>query len=478
VSTFAGWPVTRQDLDPYYGRVEKMLDGQRYPFQDTPKTRVFAEAAEYVGYTVERPLLAVSFGQSQNGEELGKPEENLHGEQRYTCRLCGECDLGCNYGSKNTVDYTYLSAALRCPTPPQIRHLSEVKAFRPLASEGKERFEINYFVHTLPRSAPGMRAVEAPGAHTVTAQHLILSAGTLGTNYLLLKNRDNFEQLSQTLGNGFSANGDMLAFAVRCSKEVDGRRVPVVVDAYRGPVITSTIHNKPSAGLEYNFFIQEGGYPELGGWILPPLLDLGFYVKAGIKLAARLVVRQIRGFSTTNAAVELSEVLGINHGGSGLLLLLGMGSDPTTGRFCLGKPSEARFPWQKRKPAMLTLQWRGNDQEPYFETVRKVMRKLASAAGGQFRDPFGGAVNRMATAHPVGGCRMSPDSRTGVVDPFGQVHNYANLYVADGSVMPGPTGANPSLTIAAFAERSAERVIANHDAQRGAGVSPLGQGAP
>ena len=36
---------------------------------------------------------------------------NIHGRTRETCRLCGECDVGCNYGAKNTLDYTYLTQA-------------------------------------------------------------------------------------------------------------------------------------------------------------------------------------------------------------------------------------------------------------------------------------------------------------------------------------------------------------------------------
>ena len=33
------------------------------------------------------------------------------------------------------------------------------------------------------------------------------------------------------------------------------------------------------------------------------------------------------------------------------------------------------------------------------------------------------------------------------------------IFVCDGSVMPGPTGANPSLTIAAMSNRFADRII-------------------
>jgi cholesterol oxidase len=54
---------------------------------------------------------------------------------------------------------------------------------------------------------------------------------------------------------------------------------------------------------------------------------------------------------------------------------------------------------------------------------------------------------------------MARDPAHGVVDPHGQVFGCPGLVVADGSVMPGPVGANPSLTIAAVADRSADRLL-------------------
>jgi cholesterol oxidase len=54
---------------------------------------------------------------------------------------------------------------------------------------------------------------------------------------------------------------------------------------------------------------------------------------------------------------------------------------------------------------------------------------------------------------------MGRHEKEGVVDPYGEVFGYPGLYVADGSVMPGPVGANPSLTIAAVADRFAERLL-------------------
>ena len=48
---------------------------------------------------------------------------------------------------------------------------------------------------------------------------------------------------------------------------------------------------------------------------------------------------------------------------------------------------------------------------------------------------------------------MGADARSGVVDSHGRVFGYPGLFVADGSIMPGPVGPNPSFTIAAMAGR-------------------------
>jgi cholesterol oxidase len=55
---------------------------------------------------------------------------------------------------------------------------------------------------------------------------------------------------------------------------------------------------------------------------------------------------------------------------------------------------------------------------------------------------------------------MGRDKHEGVVDAHGEVFGYPGLYVADGSVMPGPVGPNPALTIAALSDRFAERLLA------------------
>ncbi len=61
------------------------------------------------------------------------------------------------------------------------------------------------------------------------------------------------------------------------------------------------------------------------------------------------------------------------------------------------------------------------------------------------------------TAHPAGGAVMNA-----VCNEYGEVFGHNNLFVVDGSLMPGSTAAvNPSLTIAALAERSMEHILDN-----------------
>jgi cholesterol oxidase len=84
---------------------------------------------------------------------------------------------------------------------------------------------------------------------------------------------------------------------------------------------------------------------------------------------------------------------------------------------------------------------------------------MCRALGGRMWRP-GGRFARLLTVHPLGGCPMATNPREGVVDAHGRVFGAEGLHVADGAIMPGPVGANPSLTIAAMAERIAAGIVA------------------
>jgi len=79
---------------------------------------------------------------------------------------------------------------------------------------------------------------------------------------------------------------------------------------------------------------------------------------------------------------------------------------------------------------------------------------LAEQSGG-FGSPLAGPAS---TAHIMGTARMGDDPAHSVVDPWGRMHDLENVYVADGSVFASAGGFNPTLTIMALALRMARHL--------------------
>lgn len=61
--------------------------------------------------------------------------------------------------------------------------------------------------------------------------------------------------------------------------------------------------------------------------------------------------------------------------------------------------------------------------------------------------PYRPLLGRVVSAHVMGGCTMSDDTKLGVVSSKGRYHGVGNLSVHDGSLFPTSIGANPQLSI-------------------------------
>jgi cholesterol oxidase len=467
------WPLTRADLEPHYDRAEQMLCAQRYPldhapYDRTPKTLAFKAAAEARGLEWFLPPLAVTFANAGEdpvpGEPIKEARPNLHGRTRQTCRLCGECDVGCNYGAKNTLDYTYLTAAQHAGA--EIRTRCDVREFEPHA----RGWAVHYIAHDEAHEGRKTDTQALPRV-TVTADHLVLAAGTLGSTYLLLRNRAALPGLSPRLGEGFTGNGDLLTFAVRCTEEgMDGRRAPRRIDPAYGPVITSaarvgdTLDGDGAEGR--GFYVEDAGYPEFVSWMLQ-VLDTPQAIARALPVLASVASKLLRG-QDQNLGAEASKLLGDCRLSSGALPLLMMGRDVPDGQMSL-VGDRLELDWSK-----------DGGSKAYFERAREVARGLADELGSSFLDNPIWLLNRVITVHPLGGVRMGRSDAEGVVDPYGRVFNLPGLHVADGSVMPGPVGPNPSLTIAALAERFADAMLegAPEPGRRAARTGGSAEGAP
>lgn len=477
------WPISYDDLEPHYERVEKMMNVQKYPlthapYDETPKTRAMQEANRNMklgDHSTHEwlPLnLAVSFKRKNVsnpdeddpsnppivGAEIYESLPNYHSVTmkrempRSTCRLCGECDIGCNYGSKNTLDYTYVSAAIhQKPNPAKVETLCEVKSIAPLDGKG---YSVIFARHDPNNLDPVTGKYPPPPRETITCDRLILGAGTYGTPFLLLKNQSAFPRLNKkTLGSRFCVNGDLLSFIVKTMENKNGKMVPRQLDPSFGPVITSAIRVGDTLDGDgpqgRGFYTEDGGNPYLLSWAselsgLPAALHRAFKF---LKLAAKYRL----GFSNdADLSSEIADLLGPGNTSKSSFPVLTMGRDIPNGKFYL-------------KDGYLECDWSPKKSQAYFDRVRRVGKAIARSLNAEYLDnPAYSLLHQVLTAHPLGGCPMGATKETGVVDSHGEVFDYPGLYVVDGSAMPGPVGPNPSLTIAAFSDRCADHIIAQH----------------
>lgn len=450
------WPITRSELEPHYDAAEAMLNGQRYPFDVPPysktcKTNALKEAAEKLNLHWELPKLAVTFANDGEapvpGEPIKEAQPNMHGRTRLTCRLCGECDVGCNYGSKNTLDYNYLTHAQRHGA--EIRTLCEVRTFRPRDGGG---YEIGYVEHNLEFADRKRNTADLPLV-TITADRLVLAAGTLGSNHLMLKNRQHFPGISPKLGHRFCGNGDLLGFALRCSEQRDGGKYPRSMDPSYAPVITSTI--RMGDGLDgtegsngRGFYLQDAGFPSFASWVVESA-NVGGMVLRAIKFAFFALRARFRRDSNLSAEIQtiLADVTS-----STSVPLLGMGRDVPNGTFSLDGNR-------------LTNDWKLDSSHDYFKRLKETMEAVADSFGAEkFIINPTWFLNRVITVHALGGCAMARNPEQGVVGANGEVFGFPGFYIADGSIMPGPVGANPSLTIAAMADLISDGILERRSA--------------
>ncbi len=445
--TFDGWPLDYAALAPHYDNAEEVLRPQPFPdvepYASTPKTVEFARAAAAAGLEVERPPLAIAFA-AGDGPPVPNvtlpPDDNLHGRERRTCRLCGECDVGCNEGAKNTLDFNYLSAAVRQGA--QVRTCCEAVGVAP---DGAGGYAVRYLQHVGARDGHPEHLLDPTREldRTVRGKIVVLAAGSLGSTRLLLSSRAGLPGLSEQLGRRFSSNGDMFTVARDCRagngrrrRKRPGRRL----DPSVGPVITLSASRRNG----HRLWLQDAGGPAISEWLWQGLeMPADLWGMRGV-VVRRVMARLLRRRRETRLGPDLARLMGSTRSSSAMLPLLHMGLDVPGGRLRLQGDA-------------LELDWSPTGESaPYFRASREAGEQVAGELGGRLRFARRG---RTPTVHPVGGCAMGTNAREGVVDTWGEVFGRRGLFVADGAVLPGPVGPNPSLTIAALADRFAARMV-------------------
>jgi choline dehydrogenase-like flavoprotein len=401
------------------------------------------------------------------------------------CDRHGRCNVGCLPGARHTLNKQLQQAALGTPKEPEplygenleIKALAEVDVIRALSDGG---YEIQFI----------QRRQEDPSlfdSQTVTADFVIVAAGCIGTNEIMLRSKARagaLPNLSDKVGFGFSTNGDYLAFLEK-TKE----RMSIV----RGPVTTSFGHfNTDEQGTgadgaapnpnQFHTIEDQGIPPALASVVgegvpLIQALSRGntgeiFIIHAALRYLKKRVVQYVKEFFT-NSRKRGETFRSEEEIVSNMMCVIGMGREEADAQFRLGqsgnettlrvsKPNGAKF-WD----------------DPIYKSIENSLERLAAKlrpkdTNYSFFNPFLSNVadatklKSVALSHPLGGCRMADDASGGVVDEFGRVFDksktggedfYKGLYITDASIIPTALGVNPSLTISALALRAVDKII-------------------
>ena len=399
------------ELAPYYDQASAMLGVVTNP-STTPADEVMRSVARDMGIedTYHPTPVGVFFGEP--GRRAPDPFFGGAGPERTGCTECGACMTGCRVGAKNTLVKNYLYLAERAGA--KVLPLTTVTAVRP-------RDDGTYTVD-LRRTGRRQRA-------RLTAAHVVLAAGTWGTQHLLHAMRDTgvLPHLSPRLGELTRTNSEAIIGAGRTRVDPDR-------DFSRGVAITSSIHPDESTHIEP---VRYGRGSNAMGLLQTVATD-------GSSPVPRW--RQALRFMVTHPLLTAG-LLSVYRWSERTVILLVMQSldNSITTYTKPGLFGRRRY---------TSRQGHGEPNPAFIPAGHEANQRTAEHIGGVAGGTWGELANIPLTAHFIGGCAIGLDDEHGVIDPYHRVHNYPGISVVDGSAISANLGVNPALTIAAQAERA------------------------
>jgi cholesterol oxidase len=399
----------KAELAPYYDQAERMLGVTNNTTMTPSDVEMKAVAEDMgVGHTFALTPVGVFFGPA--GQTVPDPYFGGAGPERTGCIQCGECMIGCRHNAKNRLDLTYLHLAetLGAVIHPE----TTVTAVRPRPGGG-------YLVETRHTTRRSRHA-------THTAAQVVFAAGTLGTQRLLLRMRDEgvLSGLSPRLGELTRTNSEAILGAMSKRKSVDYTR---------GVAITSSFYPDARTHVEP---VRYGRGSNAMGMLSTHMTDGGGRVPRWLKWVGQLLrhplltrrLLWLRGWSERTIIVLVMQSL----------------DNSLTVRRKRGVLGER----------LVTRQGHGEPNPTWIPVGNEVTRRVAKRIDGVPGGSVGEIANIPMTAHIIGGCPIGDRPETGVIDPWHRLYGHPGLHVMDGAAVSANLGVNPSLTITAQAERA------------------------
>lgn len=427
-SSLADWPITSEELAPYYERVEWAVGVAGHV------SACFGAAA---GYRYPMPPLAAHPGRAQLERGAAALGWQTHGIPllinsvpnlgRSACVRCNSCvGFACPSDAKNGGHNTYLRRGIASGNLTLV-----TRAFvSELATDSRGRVN---GVHLFRGPGPRSRSEPAGSARLerIKADRVVLSCGAIESARLLLASRTAREPAG--IGNGFDQVGRHLQghiYVTACGV------MPEPVEDGRGPGLsvatTRFMHNNPGiigGGLLADDFV----ILPIIAWRdhLPPKMP-----RWGLG-GARWMRDNYRFLLKVTGPIQ--EV-----------------PSPES-RVTLDPEQSDRF---GRRVARLS-----GSVHPESVRAAEFLRQRAEewlhASGARqiWSRPFSNTPFLSAGQHQAGTCRMGTAPESSVTDPWGRVHGHDNLFVIDASTHVTNGGVNPALTIMALALRNATGLL-------------------
>ncbi|MDG4862733.1 GMC family oxidoreductase [Streptomyces sp. T-3] len=417
----------QSELAPHYDQARRMLGVRRNPTTTEADEHLRAVAgAMGVPETFQLTPVGVFFGDGEDadgttkadpGQEVADPYFGGAGPARTACVECGSCMTGCRIGAKSTLTENYLHLAERAGAV--IHPLTTVTAVR---EDETGAFEV--------AAVPTGR--RRRGRKVLRARHVVLAAGTYGTQTLLhgMRQRGLLPRMSERLGELTRTNSEALVGALtypRRYRKARGKDAGQP-DFTRGVAITSSIHPSPTTHIEN---VRYGKGSNLMALICVPQYaqSLPKPIAAALAFARHPIL--VARTATTYRWSERT-IIG--------LVMQTLDNSLTTR---LG-----------RRGRLTADQGHGAPNPVHIPEGWTAAGLLAERIGGFAGTNLGELLGRPLTAHFLGGCPIGATASSGVIDPYHRLYGHPGISVVDGAAVSANLGVNPSLTITAQAERA------------------------
>ena len=415
---FADWPISYEELEPYYTKVEWEIgvSGVPGPF-DPPRSKPY-------------PLPPMPIKSSGALLEKGAKQLGLHPQaapvailsQPYNgrpgCIHCGFCiAFGCEVGAKSSTLVTMIpqaEATGRC----EIRPHSTVHR---LETDGRGRVsEVVYFDAEGNEQAQKARTVVLAANGAETPRILLMSESA--------RHPDGLANSSGLVGKYLMLNGHVATYAL----------FDEPLNEYKSIQCTRIV-------MDYYETDPKRGYYGGGGIDARPLINsfpimfaLGGLPPGSPSWGAEY--KRLLAHNFTRNVALLSNGTSLPQERNNITL------DPEL-KDAYGRPA-IRMTWRDHEDDLKNI---GFLQDRAVEILE------AAGARQIWREPV---APQTLAAHLLGTCRMGDDPTTSVVDASHRSHDIDNLYICDGSSLVSSGRGQPTQTIQALAFRAAEKIIA------------------